>query len=218
MEPSIISKIGDSQVSLSDMRRLVRPVHWSGSERQFWITDEVVNIMTNLFAMMNTTEGTFFFSSILMQHVLENNDASRLSRILDAKDISRNGQKWTFQEVSVSFAPCFVNRNHWMGFRVTSETFSIQGVNSISDSSTGKIYGTRLTSFLQKVDGKPWKYVGDDETFPIQRNGMDCGILVLIGARNWALGVDMDENVSQVEWTTLWRERFAHEIMVLRSS
>lgn len=69
VEPHCLVKFGDARVKLSDVKSLYRPDKWagsSGSSVQFWITDEIVNCLTNLYSSIAPLRKTFHFNSIFV--------------------------------------------------------------------------------------------------------------------------------------------------------
>ena len=235
--PYIITEYGDSKVTLNDLQRLVRPRNWKGSDEELWITDDCVNMMTNLFFKLRPASYTYYFSTLLIQSIVEiyhgkgsfvciseNDRRKKFERIVGKKTTARSGQAHSFAESEKAFAPCNVLNLHWVGFRLERRNMTVTCVDSLGDAlSQNQDYitavheaGTAITSFATQVDGEQWKWAGSDRKFPQQSNKKDCGPVVLLEARNYILGFCTSPIAVREESIAAWRVRFAHEIIVLR--
>lgn len=139
-ENQVLSEFGDTTFQALDFRRLVRLESWSGEQSQFWITDNAVNLMTNLFAALLRPEDpevpmVYYFSSLTARKIhdvhfgvgfgnglSEQGKNNEMRRIISTMANPRSGQRMRFSEAQIAFAPCHVNGNHWVGIEMDKKT------------------------------------------------------------------------------------------------
>lgn len=71
-ETSVLAQLGYTSFTVEDVRRLVRLENWSGVESQFWISDNAINLMTNLFSAFlfpMDTRQVYYFSFLFAKTV-----------------------------------------------------------------------------------------------------------------------------------------------------
>lgn len=112
----------------------------AGTEVAHWLSDELVNMMKNLLCSLRKERKTFLFSTLTTTKEYE--VYSRTGNLAGASEVEkmeakitslvrgqtklRRGQLLTFHESEFAFAPCHVNGNHWIGFRINKSTGEVQ--------------------------------------------------------------------------------------------
>lgn len=149
-----IAEIGDEKVHLVDVKGLVRPDEWSGPENQY-LSDETMNAMTSLFCQIEKEVEICYFSTLLVQEMIgiymdselsEQESSKKLEGIVLSHSRPRSGQLRTFKDSHISFAPCIVNGNHRVGFRVCRRALSVEYVDILGSNTYSRQYGALFST------------------------------------------------------------------------
>lgn len=130
----------------------------------------------------------------------------------------RRGQLVQFSDADEAFASCLVNSDHWIGFIMDRRNKVCTVVDSVRRADSFKKYANALVRLLDFADGPGWKFMGRSERFPMQQNSSDCGVLVLLAARNLLRREILPPELGNRKFTDDWRIRLSHEMLVQRAS
>lgn len=119
---SLPAPYGDAVAAQDCFARLMRGENGNGDRSERCVSDEIVNMMTNLYCCMNKRRAVFLFNSLTMKtfHALysmsegvnETDKTEEKKAFIRGQKRQRTGQLLTFHDAEFICAPCHVSSNH----------------------------------------------------------------------------------------------------------
>ncbi len=173
-------------------------------KKKKWLNDEIINFYMGMlserhaeYKSINGGRGQFFFSSYFMSNLID--------RGYDG--VSRWTKNVKIFELDKVFVPININNFHWVLAVVHIQEKVIEYVDSMKYG-YGKSYCQALSMWLAKEAKKSsvpfknseWMSWRQNEFYPTQDNGYDCGLYVVVSADviSLQLPLDMSFNASHM--------------------